>query len=286
MRKLEQLTLARRPETLAVLIGTRNGPGQDIALRNCAVVNRHPVWYRNGQYRFSGNCVLIAGTTENLEIRGCFIEGCSPLTSMMQPMRRAVIAGNTATSFPPCRTDCTTFRKPTECIFEDNYFLYGKRGFVAQPQGMAVHNLIAGNHCEHTERGSNAGEIEMWEGGTVAAGGKVKAATARTLTGDGIAWTYTDSKGRSVRPARQDRRLLVPGHEGPRTGAVSLHREARRPDADARPSLGRAAGGRHRVRRHPLVGREPDPQQHRSRRRRRHAALGRVHRQRRQRPHQ
>ncbi|MCX7006675.1 MAG: glycosyl hydrolase family 28-related protein [Kiritimatiellaeota bacterium] len=204
---LEQLTLRGAPETLDILIGTRNGAGADIALRDCNIINRDPVWYRNGQYRFSGNCVLIAGATDGLEIRGCFIEGCNPIAPMMQLLRRAVISGNTLTSFPPGRSDCSGFRKPMECIFEDNYFLNAKRGLVIQPQGMAVHNLVANNHVEHTERGNNAGEVELWEGGTVAVGGKVKAAGARSLTGSGVVWEFTDRKG-----AKRDMRAKVIGH--------------------------------------------------------------------------
>ncbi|MBM3890136.1 MAG: hypothetical protein FJ388_13565, partial [Verrucomicrobia bacterium] len=192
---LEQLTVRGAPETLNILIGTRSGAGAGIALRDCNISNRHPVWFRNGQYRFTGNCVLIAGATDGLEIRGCFLEGSYPVTSMMQLLRRAVFAGNTLTSFPPGRSDCAGFRKPMESIFEDNYFLNAKRGLVIQPQGMAVHNLVANNRVEHTERGGNAGEVELWEGGTVVGAGKVRSADARTLTGDGVEWERTDRKG-------------------------------------------------------------------------------------------
>lgn len=192
---LEHLTVRGAPETLGVLIGTRNGPGDGIALRDCAVINRHPVWFPGGKYRFPGNCVLIAGATDGLEIRDCRIEGSAPITSMMQVLRRAVIAGNTLSSFPPGRTDCAIFRKPIECIIEDNYFLNAKRGLVIQPQGMAVHNLVANNRVEHVERGGNAGEVELWEGGTVVVGGKVKAADACSLTGEGVTWEAIDKQG-------------------------------------------------------------------------------------------
>jgi hypothetical protein len=139
--------------------------------------------------------VLIAGATDGLAIRGCSIEGSCPITSMMQLLRRAEIAGNTLTSFPPGRTDCAAFRKPLECIIEDNYFLNAKRGLVIQPQGMAVHNLVANNRVQHVERGGNAGEVELWEGGTVLVGGRVKAADERSLTGDGVEWERVDKAG-------------------------------------------------------------------------------------------
>jgi hypothetical protein len=214
---LEHLTVRGAPETLNILIGTRNGAGAGIALRDCVIVNRHPVWFRNGQYRFAGNCALIAGATDGLEIRGCFLEGSHPITSMMQLLRRAVVAGNTLTSFPPGLSDCAGFRKPIECIIEDNYFVNAKRGLVIQPQGMAVHNLVANNRVEHTERGGNPGEVELWEGGTVVAGGKVKTAGACSLTGDGVAWEYTDGKGN-----KQDVREKVVGYVCLITGGRGL----------------------------------------------------------------
>lgn len=193
---LQQLAVRGAPDTLSILIGTRNGPGEGISICDCCVVNRHSVWFRGGKYRFPGNCVLIAGATDGLTIRDCSIEGSCPITSMMQLLRRATISGNTFTSVPPGRTDCASFRKPMECLIEDNYCLNAKRGLVIQPQGMAVHNLVANNRVEHIERGGNAGEVELWEGGTVVIGGAVKAAGERSLTSDNVHWSVVDRSGR------------------------------------------------------------------------------------------
>jgi hypothetical protein len=154
------------------------------------------MWFPGGKYRFPGNCMLIAGATDGLEIRGCQIEGSCPISSMMQLLRRARIEGNTLTSFPPGRTDCASFRKPLECIIADNYCLNAKRGLVIQPQGMAVHNLVANNRVEHIERGGNAGEVELWEGGTVLIGGVVTSAGSSTLTAEGVSWEVIDKSGK------------------------------------------------------------------------------------------
>ena len=193
---LQQLTVRGAPDTLNILIGTRNGPGDGISVNDCVIINRNPVWFPGGKYRFPGNCVLIAGATDGLTIQDCKIEGSCPITSMMQLLRRATIVGNTLTAFPPGRTDCAAFRKPLECIIEDNYCLNAKRGLVIQPQGMAVHNLVANNRVEHIERGGNAGEVELWEGGTVVIGGNVKTADRQSLTGDNVLWESVDKAGK------------------------------------------------------------------------------------------
>jgi Pectate lyase superfamily protein len=191
---LEHLSFRGAPETLCVLIGRRGSSGPDIALRSCAIVNRNPVWFRGGQWR-RGNCVLIAGATERLEIRDCLIEGSSPIGSGAELLRRATITGNTLMSFPQGRSDPAVFRKPMECVIEHNRMLNSRRGIVIQPAGMAVHNLVANNLVEHTERGKNAGEVELWEGGTVAAGGKIKAADTQSLTAHNPQWVFVDRKG-------------------------------------------------------------------------------------------
>jgi len=198
---LEHLSVRGVPETLCALIGPApvEDTGKRIAVRDCMIVNRNPRWKDAVKYSFAGNSMLISGATEDLKILNCFVEGASPIASGRREMKNAVISGNRLTSFPPGRTDCALFRKPHECIFEDNYFLNCKRGLVIQPSGMAVHNLVANNRIEHTERGNVAGEVELWEGGTVQISGTVASAEGLVLTSNDLDWER-------VHTMRNDRR--------------------------------------------------------------------------------
>ncbi len=195
---LQDLTVRGASETPNVGIGSRNGTGENIAVNNCQIINRNivlqPLGVGNG--RPSANCIIIIGATRNLVIENCFIEGTWPIFANPEPTQGANIVGNTLQSYPANASDPLLLRKPVECLIENNYLPNSRRGIQMQPVGMGLHNLVANNRVEHVERGKNAGEVMLFEGGYIVADGQVTEAHADSLEIQGAQWVFVDRKGK------------------------------------------------------------------------------------------
>jgi hypothetical protein len=195
---LERLSIQGVQNTICALIGGEKGAKQ-ISIRDAEFVNRESVWHPYGKYLFSGNCVVVAGPIDSLQIINSRFEGAEALFGLPGMIRRAVIAGNRFESYPPERSDVFTLRNPVECLVENNFFEEGKRGIVVQsqpPSGMAMHNVFSRNIVEHIRRGSNAGEMELWE----VSGSKrfevVKSAGPDSLTTEHTQWKTNEFTGK------------------------------------------------------------------------------------------
>ena len=163
---LERLTVRGGQNTICVFLGGGNRLRRDLSVCDVEMVNRHPVWLPRGEYRHDGNVLALTGPMHGLRLTNCRLEGASCLVGMPGGLSRAVIEGNTFRSYPPGRSDCVGIRDISECLIENNYYLEAKRGFVIQNHGKHTkiyHNVLARNVQEHTSRGGNAGETELWE---------------------------------------------------------------------------------------------------------------------------
>ena len=195
---LEQLTVQGGSKTICAFIGGQGAAGQ-VSLQEVEFINRETIWHPSGEYGFNGNCVVLSGPIDGLQITNCRFEGESPLYGLPGLLRRAVIQGNHFQAYPSERSDLLALRDPVECLVENNFLAEGKRGIVVQPQpptGMAVHNVFSRNVVEHIRRGGNAGELELWEISGAETVESVTAAGSDSLTAESAHWKTNALTGR------------------------------------------------------------------------------------------
>ena len=188
---LSDLSIENRgDEGVCVLVADPGRSCDNISIRNCRIRNQVQGARVDGGYNPSNGCIWVPNKSRNLLIADNTLESVSNALVILGRADRAKIARNQMFSLSDQQCDLAGFRGGmVECVIEDNRLHNSKRGMVMQ-QGRPsfYHNYFARNTQEWVERGGNANETLLMEGGGNVFKGTPTGATATTVTIAGAGW--------------------------------------------------------------------------------------------------
>lgn len=188
----------RGDEGVCVLVANPGQSCDNISIRNCRIRNQVQGARVDRGYNPSYGCIWVPNKSRNLLIADNTLETVSSALTILGRADRAKIVRNQMHSLSDQQSDLAGFRGGmVECVIEDNRLYNSKRGMVMQ-QGRPsfYHNYFARNTQEWVDRGGNANETLLMEGGRNVWKGTPTGATGTTITVAGAGWKPHEHKER------------------------------------------------------------------------------------------
>ena len=198
---LSDLSIENRgDEGVCVLVANPGASCDNISIRNCRIRNQVQPARVDGGYNPADGCIWVPNMSRDLLIADNTLETVSGALSCLGRADRAKIARNQMYQLSDQQGDLCVFRGGlVECVIEDNRLYNSKRGMVMQQGRPCIyHNYFSRNTQEWVERGGNANETLLMEGGVNYFCGHPTAADATTITVAGAGWKPGAHKERYV----------------------------------------------------------------------------------------